>query len=178
MRESDIIKLLVLTLIIVCTIIVWLLTRPTPLPISTTGNSVFICNSNFDSSSYKKVLKIPRTIIQSWKTRESVPTRIFKQFEKYAPEYRYQFFDDSESILFIQTNFFHLLPVYSSLKNGAHKADLFRYCYLYLYGGIWIDIKTILIKPLKHVLPDEYGIYTVKSIMDMEITFWLQQFQL
>lgn len=166
MKESEIIKLLITLLTITCCIIIWMITHPYYLPISTEGNSVFICNSNFSSSYYKKVLKIPRTIIQSWKTKESVPARIFQQFDQYAPEYQYKFFNDSESIHFMQTNFLHLLPIYSSLKSGAHKADLFRYCYLYLYGGIWIDIKTILIKPLKHILTDEYGIYTVKSIMD------------
>lgn len=51
-----------------------------------------------------------------------------------------------------------------ALKKSAHKADLFRYCYLYLKGGIWIDIKTVLIRPVSEIF-GEHGIYTVRSLV-------------
>ena len=43
---------------------------------------------------------------------------------------------------------------------GAHKADLLRYCYLYVYGGIYLDIKTILINPLDDIFKDKECFYT------------------
>jgi len=46
--------------------------------------------------------------------------------------------------------------------SGAHKADLWRYCILYKNGGIYLDIKTILVKPLKSIFTQNY-FYTVIS---------------
>ena len=37
-------------------------------------------------------------------------------------------------------------------KRGAHKADLFRLCWLYKYGGIYIDIDIEIIKSLDEIV--------------------------
>ena len=45
---------------------------------------------------------------------------------------------------------------------GAHKADLFRYCYLYEFGGIYLDIKTELIKDIDTIFNKKsINLYTV-----------------
>ena len=46
---------------------------------------------------------------------------------------------------------------------GAHKADLWRYCILFLNGGIYLDIKTVLRKPLSEIFTREDTWYTVAS---------------
>lgn len=51
--------------------------------------------------------------------------------------------------------------MWNSLENGAHKADLFRYCVLYVKGGIYLDIKTKLIKPLEETFTRDNTLYTV-----------------
>lgn len=70
------------------------------------------------------------------------------------PSYEYEFFDDIEMRNFIKNNFIvnlldekevenvsDVLKVFDLLKCGALKADLFRYCYLYIHGGIYLDSK-------------------------------------
>ena len=41
---------------------------------------------------------------------------------------------------FIKTYFNHLLETYNIIKLPQHKCDLFRYCLLYKYGGIYLDV--------------------------------------
>ena len=48
---------------------------------------------------------------------------------------------------------------YKEFKYGAHKADLLRYCLLFIFGGIYLDIKTILIKPLNDVFKNKTYFY-------------------
>lgn len=110
--------------------------------------------------------QIPLRIIQSWKTREAVPERIHQALRWYAPEFEYVFFSDNDVVDFLYQNYPpQILSVYESMKSHAHKADLFRYCYLFLHGGIWLDIKTVLIRPLSEIFTSRYDIYTVKSII-------------
>ena len=46
--------------------------------------------------------------------------------------------------------------MFKDLKIGAHKADFFRYCILYIYGGIYIDIK---IFPQNNILPPFFNLF-------------------
>ena len=63
------------------------------------------------------------------------------------PEYEHRLFDDTECRTFIEENFpVQVLYAYDSLIPGAYKADLWRYCVLYLNGGVYLDIK---FEPLK-----------------------------
>jgi hypothetical protein len=56
---------------------------------------------------------------------------------------------------------------YNNLS-GAHKADLLRYCLIYIYGGVYADIKTLFIKPLNQIfdhslIMNKHLFYSVKS---------------
>jgi mannosyltransferase OCH1-like enzyme len=60
------------------------------------------------------------------------------------PRFNYELFDDNECREFIKNNFpINVLNAYDSLIPGAYKADLWRYCILYIRGGIYLDIKYI-----------------------------------
>lgn len=50
---------------------------------------------------------------------------------------------------------------FNYLTNGAHKADLFRYAWLYKNGGIYMDIKTILIKSIEYIFNNSKHAYFV-----------------
>ena len=43
---------------------------------------------------------------------------------------------------------------YKLLRKGAHRADLFRYCVLWREGGLYLDIKTELLRPLPDLSPE------------------------
>lgn len=113
-----------------------------------------------------KSREIPSKLIQSWKSRDAVPDRIFEGIRKYAPEFEHVFFSDEDVVTFLSQNYpSSIMDTYNSTPNAAHRADLFRYCYLYMHGGVWLDIKTVLIRPLREIFTSPRSIYTVKSIM-------------
>jgi mannosyltransferase OCH1-like enzyme len=56
----------------------------------------------------------------------------------------YLFYDAAERIDFIKEHFEKpVLTAYDTILPGAFKADLFRYCVLYIRGGIYVDSDTI-----------------------------------
>jgi mannosyltransferase OCH1-like enzyme len=58
------------------------------------------------------------------------------------PDFDFVLMDDEQCRDFIRDNFDKkTLEAYDSLVPGAYKADLWRYCILYKYGGIYLDIK-------------------------------------
>ena len=54
---------------------------------------------------------------------------------------------------------------YKAFKQGAHKADLWRYCVLYIHGGVYMDIETVLMRSIDEILADasQSVSYTVLS---------------
>ena len=56
------------------------------------------------------------------------------------------------------------MRTFRSLRTGAHKADLFRYAYLYKCGGVYLDVKTVLLRNLDEIIdhgrPVFYVVYT------------------
>ncbi len=96
-----------------------------------------------------------------------IPQYIFDALNQYASNYKYILFNDKNAIQFLERYFDHrVVQCFHNLKLGAHKADLLRYCFLYVYGGIYIDIKTILIKPLDEIFINKTAFYTCISIKD------------
>lgn len=106
---------------------------------------------------------IPRTVVQSWKSRDTVPERVFGDVKRFAPGYEHVFLDDEDCMSFMQTYYPSLVAVYTRLESSAHKADLFRYCYLFRFGGVWLDIKVVLRKPLDEIFVARDQIFTVLS---------------
>ena len=101
--------------------------------------------SYLSSSDYDQ---IPRVVYQTWHTHELPPKmkETSLMFQKNNPEFKYVLFNDSESRKFIETHFDnYVLNAYESLKPGAFKADLWRYCVLFINGGVYLDIKYSLV---------------------------------
>jgi mannosyltransferase OCH1-like enzyme len=62
--------------------------------------------------------------------------------KKDNPEFQHYLFDQNDCYDFIKNHFnFDVLKTYDSIIPDAYKSDLFRYCVLYIMGGIYIDIK-------------------------------------
>jgi len=96
--------------------------------------------------------KIPLNIYQTWKTKDLPPkmrecVNLLKQNNS---EFTYYLYDDNDCRNFIETYFtYDVLDAYDSLIPGAYKADLWRYCVLYINGGIYLDIKFYTVYPFK-----------------------------
>ena len=108
--------------------------------------------------------EIQNTIIQTYYDKDKIPKKVFDNIKKFAPNYKHIIFDDDECVKFIKKYFKPtILETFKKLK-GPHKADLFRYCYLYKFGGVYLDIKTELIKPLDNIIKKDVT-YSVLSIV-------------
>ena len=101
---------------------------------------------------------IPKIIFQTTHTKKIENIAHYNSIMTYIelnPEYEYRIFDDNDSRLFIIEHFNddpNILRAYDMLISGAFKADLFRYCYLYINGGCYFDCKSILRKPLREII--------------------------
>lgn len=130
-------------------------------------NSEYYVNENI--SKYIKptnVENIIKPLIQTYHNKSKIPYDVYKNIKQYAPECTHIIMDDDDIKVFLKKYYTDIVyDTFISLKNGAHKADLARYCLLYIYGGIYMDIKTELIKPLRDVfIKGNDTFYTVKSI--------------
>lgn len=109
-------------------------------------------------------LEIPKILIQTYYKKDKIPNKVYENINEFASDYKHIIFDDDEIIEFLKKNFrADVLKTFNLLK-GAHKADLFRYCWLYKFGGVYLDIKTELIKPLSDIFNKNYT-YSVLSIV-------------
>lgn len=129
---------------------------------------ILLPNFSFDSSITDK--KIPRYLFQTYISKDRIPKIVYDNISKYASEYQYYFYDDNQCRDFLHNHFIpEVLQKFDELK-GAHKADLFRYCILYIFGGVYLDIKTVLVRPLKEIFDhDIYSFYSALSINQYSI---------
>jgi len=87
---------------------------------------------------------IPTNIYQTWHTKKLPPLMANSIFliKELNPRFNHYLYDDNDCREFIKNNFKpDVLNAYDSLIPGAYKADLWRYCVLFIQGGIYLDIK-------------------------------------
>ena len=88
--------------------------------------------------------EIPLNIFQTYHTLD-LPPRMRKCVNKLIknnPEFTHRLYDDNDCRQFIKDNFpLNVVQAFDKLIPGAYKADLWRYCVLYIHGGIYLDIK-------------------------------------
>ena len=116
-----------------------------------------------NTSGPDQIFGVPLTIYHSWSTNK-VPTRmkenIYSLLES-NPEFDYYLYSDEMSYKFIKDNFSNdVAEAFDTLKPGAYKSDLWRYCILYIKGGVYIDIKYNTVKkPLIDIVKDSPTLY-------------------
>ena len=90
---------------------------------------------------------IPKKIWQTWCTKDPEKLPIYmninvNKIKISNREFEHYLFDDNDCEEFIKQNFSNkIYETFLKLIPGAYKADLWRYCVLYIHGGIYIDIK-------------------------------------
>jgi len=111
---------------------------------------------------------IPKIVHQTFSTN-ILPKEILQIMEKNKklnPDCLFKFYDDKDCDLFIKNNFnSRIYKAYNNINPiyGAMKADFFRYCVLYVEGGVYLDIKSILIDNLfKYIKKDDVCILDIE----------------
>jgi len=100
---------------------------------------------------------IPKNIFQTWEVSEEkigIEMRnLINTWKEKNPTYKYLLYDAKDRQNFIKNNFSKkIYDVYCRILPGAYKADLWRYCVLYINGGVYIDVDTICIGNLDDFL--------------------------
>ena len=114
------------------------------------------------------ITEIPKILHRTygfpWNT---IPERISKVIDNAAKGWILNNNDDVDCAKFIRTYYGEFVLDAFHRLTGAHRADLWRYCVLYYYGGVYLDIKTVPLFCLDELFPssgDKFTWYTVISI--------------
>lgn len=110
-----------------------------------------IINKPFPNTTPKDIV-IPLNIFQTWKTKDlkhGMKDAVDK-LKATNPEFKHYLYDNDDCRAFIEKYFEKdVLTAFDCLIPGAYKADLWRYCVLYIYGGVYLDIKFVPVNGFK-----------------------------
>jgi mannosyltransferase OCH1-like enzyme len=88
-------------------------------------------------------LKIPKVIYLTYKTK-NIPTSVIKKWETIYPDYEIKIYDNNDCIDFLNKEFGQeYVDIFNFIKDGPIKADFWRVCILYKYGGIYSDVDVV-----------------------------------
>jgi mannosyltransferase OCH1-like enzyme len=141
---------------------------------------IYIFNNNYETFDNEGEL-ISYNVFLTWHTKD-IPYHMKKNIEQIKndnPEFNVQLYDDNDNIKFLEENFeIDVVEAYKELVPNSYKSDLFRFAVLYIYGGIYLDVKMYPINNFKlkelvkseHYVEDNFydghpGIYTAVMVI-------------
>lgn len=97
---------------------------------------------------------IPRIVLQT--SKDPIPEKVVTQLKAQLGGWKYLYFTDADILTFFQENpdegYPEIINKFNSFSTGPHKADLFRYYYMYINGGVFIDSDLMLYDPLEEIV--------------------------
>ena len=109
---------------------------------------------------YQKI--IPRILLQTH--HSDIPDYVKIKLMNKSVGWDYKFFKDADIIRFFKehpiNDFPNIINIFNSIKKGQHKADLFRYYFLYINGGVFLDSDAMIVKNLDNIIKN-YDFVTV-----------------
>jgi hypothetical protein len=111
-----------------------------------------------------KAMEIPRIIHQcapACAAQQPAIAANIERLRRLNPGWHYCFWDDADSDAFVHRHFAReIRAAYDAIdpEYGAARADLFRYLVVYRQGGVYLDIKASMERPLDTIIAptDEY----------------------
>lgn len=149
MKKQRPVKMIVFSLFIFLIVLLYLLYK-------------YIKKGNEDN--YYKIsknnYKIPKIIHQTYpgKNGDPLPSQIeknIKYIKMMNPSWEYRLYRDDDIKMFIKDNYdAETLQIYTKInpEYGSARADFFRYLLMYKIGGVYLDIKSAMTKPLDSII--------------------------
>ena len=113
---------------------------------------------------------IPKVFFQT--AIQPLPQYVLEMNQPYLEEWEYKYFSDNDILHFFHTNkldeYPDIVAKFHSFK-GPHKADLFRYYYLYIHGGFFMDSDAILCKKINEIVKDREFVSVNSSVIPNSI---------
>jgi mannosyltransferase OCH1-like enzyme len=96
-------------------------------------------------------IEFPKIVFQTWKTND-VPEQ-WKEgqhsVQAMNPDYRYVLLTDADNRRIISRYFPWYLKTYDAFEFGIQRADAIRYAVMYLWGGIYLDLDYVALRPFR-----------------------------
>lgn len=106
---------------------------------------------------------IPKHIYQLVRNKNLIIPEIQTNIDrniKMNPTWEHHLLDDNDINEYLQTFYPELIPIFNRInpQYGAGKADFFRYILMYDKGGVYLDDKSSMLKPLDQIIKktDQY----------------------
>lgn len=119
---------------------------------------------------------IPKIIYQTWYSND-VPEPIQKEIDimmNINKGWERKFYNDNDIENFIKKEYDeYTLKTYKKINIGAAKADFWRYLILYKYGGVYLDIDSIIVKPLDLLINHDTELVISRERNKDRFTQWL-----
>lgn len=120
-------------------------------------------------------VKIPKIFIQEWITFPDSKGKYKpkplpehwqcspESIKNLMPDWEYVLIDDKVADELVDTHFPNFRETYDSLEYPIMRVDALRYMWLYIYGGVYMDLDIELMKPLDDLFEKDGDVYLVKS---------------
>jgi mannosyltransferase OCH1-like enzyme len=98
-----------------------------------------------------------RNVPEKWKPSQD-------SLKKYMPSWKYVFLTDVDNLEFVNTHFPSLSKWFTDLKFPIQRADVIRYMWLFVNGGLYIDMDIEIVTSLEPLLTgDSHNPWLVKA---------------
>ena len=107
---------------------------------------------------------IPKIIHLCYKTK-NIPNFIIKNWTKLNPDYKVILYDNNDCIDFLYKHFGQKhVDIFNYIEDGPIKADFWRVCILYIYGGVYCDIDVEPLVPIESFMEKNIDFLTCISM--------------
>ena len=130
-----------------------------------THRTLFTCWSGFSPVPSTRCHGIPKVIYITYKTVDAIPVRVIDKLQRMNPAYTIRTFGNSECAEFLRMywSVAHA-AFFDSIKDGPIKADFWRACVVYTFGGVYLDADVDLLQPLDSLLQPNVELCTPASM--------------
>jgi mannosyltransferase OCH1-like enzyme len=91
---------------------------------------------------------IPKIFHQSSKYFTWSERRLARRAQVFMPDWEYRLWADEDNLALVKEIYPRYVSEYVSFPNGAIRADIARYLYMYQYGGIYFDTDFYFLRPI------------------------------